>query len=401
MPKKSKKQSLQVRRLFSNPLAVFVVLLAVASAILFIYKSQQQSVKIGLNIEKSGDLSAVGISSEKGAQLAASEINKNGGIEIGGKKYKVKLEVKDNFSNEREAASVVPILIEKGVLALVGPNASKYAIAAADLAEANQTLMVSPWSTNAQTTLNSSGTPKDYVFRAAFLDSFQGEALALFAFTNLQAKTAAVMYDETADVLKGQADIFEDAFREGSGRALTVQTLKVGDGDFSQQLRAIAHDNPDVVFLPAYYNDAAKIIKQAKAMGIKSVFLGSDAWGGQEILNICGPDCNGAYLSAHFSKDSQNPQTKAFVQAYQKEYGVSPDDVAALSFDSVNLIAQAISNGGMADRQSAAQGMYKITEFDGVTGRMVFEANSRDPKKSVSILQINNSGFDWEENMDP
>lgn len=401
-PKKkpAKKQSSLPQSKSTLKIIASVVGILVLPFLIMAFKGNK-TIKIGLNAELSGELSAIGQSSRNGAELAVNQINKKGGVRVSGKKHKLKLVVEDNKSNAAHAAAVVSKLINKGVLALVGPNASKFAIAAADMAEANQTLMISPWSTNPQTTLNSSGTPKDYVFRAAFLDSFQAEAFALFVFSNLELSRAAVIYDETAEVLKGQAEIFENTFEEGSGTITSTQSFKAGDKDFSKQLQIIQRSNPDVIFLPAYYNDAANIIRQARIIGIKSIFLGSDAWGGQEILNVCGSDCKGAYLSAHFSADSDNPLTKAFVEEYQQAYDIIPGDVAALTFDSVNLVARAIENGGIAESQAVAEGMYQVSDFEGVTGDMKFNKESRDPKKSVDILQINDGKFEWIENINP
>ncbi len=388
---------------------VIVVVVVLLFYALKYFKSQggpvstnsNDNINIGLDVETSGDLSAVGTSSKMAAQMAVDQVNKAGGLQVNGKNYQVVLDIQDNMGNLDVTTQVTQKLISNKVLAIVGPNASKYAIAAGEVAEQGKTLLISPWSTNPKTTLNADGTHKKYVRRAAFVDPFQGEALALFAFNNLKTTNAAVIYDETADVLKGQSDYFQNKFKGAGGQIVDVQKFKSGDSDFSTQLNSILNTNPQVIFLPAYFKDAAAIINQAKSMGINAVFLGSDAWGSQEILTACGASCDGTYLSAHYSADSKDPTTKKFVEAYQALYGKAPDDVAALTYDSFGMLFQAIQASPMVDRQAVVDAINKITKYNGVTGVINYQPGNGDPTKTVVILKISDGKFSYETSVEP
>lgn len=371
---------------------LIIVLLGVG---LFLYESSKPGdpIKIGLVVELTGDVPAVGASSKQGAELFVKQVNEKGGVRVGLKKHPLELVVKDNGGSVDQTKAVTEALIKQdNVVAIVGPNASRYAIPAAEVAEANKVTLVSPWSTNPQTTLSSDGQPKHYVFRAAFTDPFQGRVLANFVRDSLKAQKTATLYDETADVLKGQADNFKTTYESNGGTVVSTQTFKAGDKDFSAQLQAIKSANPDIIFLPAYYADAAAIVKAAKAMGIATPFVGSDAWGSQEILQACGAECNGFYLSGHYSPSSDAMKTQVFVADYKSAYNnATPDDVAALTYDAFGLVSEALS----PDRETLRNAFARINDYQGVTGTMTFADDSGDPVKSAVIQQIKDGQIVW------
>lgn len=379
-----------------------IVAVVIVSFYIFQARANSNTIIIGLDAELTGEMAAVGQSSRNGVELAVEQINQSGGITVNGNLYNLKLKVENNKSEiDGTKFATEKLAKDKKVVAIVGPNASKYAIIAAGIAEREQIPLISPWSTNPETTLNSNGTPRNYIYRAAFLDSFQGNALAQFARDNLRAQKAAIIYDETADVLRGQADYFKKTFVESGGEVGEVQTYRAGDTDFTLQLRDIANYNPDVIFLPGYYQEASKIVQLARDMGITNPFLGSDAWASQEILNSCGKACNGSYMSAHYASDADDRETQEFVTAFKNRYQIIPDDVAALTYDSVNIIAQALEESTDADREGLKQALSKIGDFEGVTGNYNYKTGSGDPIKSVEILKIENRNFNWVDDIAP
>lgn len=363
----------------------------------YVESENRKPIKIGFVAELTGDIPAVGTSSKNAAELAVNQINATGGVMFKGRKHKVELITKDNKGNVDETKKVTEELIKNdNVVAIVGPNASRYAIPAGEVAEANKTVLMSPWSTNPQTTQN-----KQYVFRAAYTDPFQGFILAKYTLDQLKITKAAILYDSTADVLKGQSDYYTQAFTQNAGTIVATETFKAGDANVSSQLNAINKAGAGIIFLPAYYNDAASIIKQAHAMGIKTQFLGSDAWASDEFIGLCGSACNGYYLTAHYSAQSDNPQTKAFVEAYKAAHsGTTPDDVAALTDDSFGLIFKAIENATKIDRQEVRNSLAQISNYEGVTGTMKFTGTG-DPTKGAVIMQIKDGKFEWYANARP
>ena len=171
---------------------------------------EASSVKIGLNAELTGSIPVVGQSSKNAAEMAVKEVNDLGGLEVGGRKYPVTLKVEDNEDKSDSAVAVAQKLASERVLAMIGPNASRNAIPVSETAEANRTLMISPWSTNPKLTVDArSGKPKQYVFRAAFTDDFQGVVAAKFALNVLKTKKPAVLYDVSSEYNKGISEVYK------------------------------------------------------------------------------------------------------------------------------------------------------------------------------------------------
>jgi branched-chain amino acid transport system substrate-binding protein len=387
---------------------VVVVLLLLSFLSFGIWSSQNKSVfkpkiNIGLNLELSGSLSSVGNSSKRSAELMAKQINDAGGLLVNGNRYLLNLIIRDNKSDVHVTRQVTNELIyDENVVAMIGPNASSYAVEAAQIAEENKVLMISPWSTAQGTTINNrTATPKQYVFRAAFLDSFQGKALAKFAYETLSARKAALFYDNDASVLKGQAENFRNQFDGLGGKITVAQTFSENLHDYQKELQQIKNAKVDVIFLPGYYSDSIEIIRKAHEMNIETPFLGSDAWGNNDLLSACAADCEGYYLSGHYSVDSNQPKTIQFVRAYQEVYREEPDDVAALTYDSMGMLIYALRNTDSLVRQSIRDALSEIGEYNGATGRLQFDSDSRDPRKSVVIKQIQDNSFKFITTIEP
>ena len=269
-------------------------------------------------------------------------------------------------------------------------------------ADTNQTVMISGWSTNPKTTLD-----RPWVFRACFLDPFQGPVLAKFATEELKAKKAAVLYDIASDYPKGLAEFFKEAFEKihGKGSVAAFETFTTKDRDFSAQLTKIVASKADILFTPQYYDEVPLIVKQAHELGWKKPILGSDSWGSAELMNLCGNDCKGLFFSTHYAAAGAKGATKQFIDQYKAKYGYEPDDVSALTWDAARLLLQAIQNtkgltGDLKkDRKAIRDQLAKIREFDGITGKMSFNGKTgrsdqvrRDcqdqSRREVSVLQI-------------
>jgi len=377
---------------------VVVALMLLAGVLLWgCQKADTSTIRVGMIAELTGAIPAVGASSKNAAEMAVKEINDAGGIDVGGKKYNVQLFIEDSASKPEQAASAAQKLItQQNVVAIVGPNSSSNAIPASEIAESSKVVLITPWSTNPKTTLDAkTGAPKKFIFRAAFIDPFQGRVVAKFALDTMKAKKVAVLYDVASDYNKGIAEIFKKTFEEMGGQVVAFESYTTNDKDFSAQLTKIKNAGPDVIYLPNYYNEVPLQVQQAHRLGIKVPFLGSDSWGSQDLTKLCGQDCEGYYFSTHYSAESAAPVTKKFIQAYTAAYGKAPDDVAALTYDSVGLLKQAIVAAGKLDRQAVRDAMAKIPNYDGVTGKMQFREGSGDPVKSAVIVQIKDGKFVW------
>ncbi|RMG86319.1 MAG: ABC transporter substrate-binding protein [Candidatus Dadabacteria bacterium] len=353
------------------------------------------TIKIGFNIPLTGDIPKVGESSKYAAEMLREDVNGAGGLEVGGKKYTLEFVYEDNESKAESAVTAALKLIEQDeVLAIVGPNSSKQAVPAGQVCDDNETPMISPWSTNPDTTKD-----RPWVFRAAFLDPFQGPVAVDFATKTFGAKTAAVIYDLSNDYSKGLAEIFKADFekKHGAGTVVAFESHGTKDQDFSAQLTKIIAAKPDFIFVPDNYNQVALIVKQAHNLGWTGPFMGSDAWGSAELMELCGDDCKGHYFSTHYAAAGATGATKEFIERYKAKYGYTPDDVAALTWDATRIVLQAIQDtGGLTgdlekDRKAIRDAMASIKEFDGITGKMRFDEQG-DPIKCAVVVKISDQG---------
>jgi branched-chain amino acid transport system substrate-binding protein len=383
---------------------IFAILLVVLSLCTFgCSKEDSNTVKIGVIAELTGDIPAVGASCKNAAELAAAEINEAGGIQLGDKKFPVKLIIEDNAGKaDQSASSAQKLITQQKVTAIVGPNASRYTLPAAEIAETSKVLLITPWSTAPKATLDSrTNASKKYVFRACFIDPFQGGVLAKFALDNLKLKKAAVLYDVASEYNKGIAEIFKDVYEKNGGEIVAFETYTTNDKDFSSQLTKIKKAAPDVIFLPNYYSEVPLQIQQAKRLGITVPFIGSDSWGSEELIKLCGKDCNDYYFSTHYAADAASEATRKFIASYKAKYNTTPDDVAALTYDSFGLLWQALKTAGKNDRQAVRDALAQIPQYEGVTGNMQFKEGSGDPIKSAVILKIKDGKFTWFANAKP
>ena len=363
----------------------------------------EEVINVGVVAEMTGDMPAVGASCKSAAEMAVKEGNDAGGFLIDGKMRKVRLLIEDNAGKpDQSAAAAQKLIAQNNVVAIIGPNASRYAIPASEIAESSQVILITPWSTNPKTTLDArTNQPKKYVFRACFIDPFQGLVLAKFAREQLKAKNAAVLYDVASEYNKGIAEFFKKTFEEIGGVIVAFETYTTNDKDFSAQLTKIKNTAPDIIFLPNYYSEVPLQVQQAHRLGINVPFLGSDSWGSPELLTLCGGDCEGFYFSTHYSAESATPEAKKFIESYKKMYGKPPDDVSALTYDSFGLLWTAIRNAGTADRTAIRNALARIPQYNGVTGVMQFKEGSGDPIKSCVILQVKDGKFKFFANANP
>jgi branched-chain amino acid transport system substrate-binding protein len=384
--------------------ATLIILLTILSlGICGCSKTDSNTIKIGLIAELTGDVPAVGTSCKNAAQMAVQEINDAGGIQFGDKKYKVDLIIEDNAGKaDQSASSAQKLITQQKVTAIVGPNASRYVLPAAEIAESGKVVLITPWSTAPKATLDSkTGASKKYVFRSCFIDPFQGGVLAKFTLENLKLKKAAVLYDVASEYNKGIAEIFKEVYEKNGGKIVAFETYTTNDKDFSSQLTKIKKAAPDIIFLPNYYSEVPLQIQQAKRLGITAPFIGSDSWGSEELVKLCDKDCNDYYFSTHYAADAASDTTKKFIANYKMKYGTTPDDVAALTYDSFGLLWQAFKTAGKNDRQAVRDALAKIPQYEGVTGNMQFKEGSGDPVKSAVILKIKDGKFTWFANAKP
>jgi branched-chain amino acid transport system substrate-binding protein len=367
--------------------------------------SAGKTIKIGINAPITGDIPKVGEGSKYAAQMWLEDVKAAGGISVGGKKYPVELVIEDNESKAESAVKAnTKMITEDEVLVIVGPQASSQAVPAGEVANNYNTPMISPWSTNPNTTKD-----RPFVFRGCFLDPFQGPVVANFITEEFGFKKAAVLYDVASDYPKGLAEEFKKAWEKihGAGSVVAYESFTTKDADFSSQLTNILKSGAEVLFTPQYYNEVALIVQQAHELGWNKPIVGSDSWGSAETVKLCGKDCYGLFFSSHYAAAGAKGATKAFIDRYNKKYGYVPDDVGALTWDALGIVQKAIESVGKLtgklekDRQAVRDAMAKIKKFKGITGEMTFTEEG-DPIKCAVIVRINDSGeFEFHKSVCP
>ena len=357
--------------------------------------SAEQTIKVGINAPITGDIPKVGEGTKFAAQMWLEDVMAAGGLEVGGKKYPVELVIEDNEAKAESAVTAnTKMITQDEVLVIVGPQSSKQAIPAGDVANNYATPMITPWSTNPDATKD-----RPFVFRGCFLDPFQGPVLANFITEEFGFTKAAVLYDVASDYPKGLAEFFKEAWEKvhGPGSVVAFESFTTKDADFSSQLTKIIQSGAEVLFTPQYYNEVALIVQQAHELGWDKPIVGSDSWGSAETVELCGKDCYGLFFSTHYAAAGATGATKEFIDRYQQKHGYVPDDVAALTWDSLGIVQTAIQSldqlsGDLEkDRKAVRDAMAQVKEFDGITGKMTFTEEG-DPIKCAVIVKISDQG---------
>jgi len=351
----------------------------------------QDEIKVGEYASLTGGQASYGISTNNAILLGVEEINKAGGV-LG---RPLKLVVEDDRSTPGESATIVRKLIANDkVVAILGEFASSRSLEGGPICQENKIPMISPGSTNPKVT-----EIGDYIFRCCFMDSFQGTVMARFALAK-GLKKAAILTDEKQDYSKGLAQYFREVFTKNGGQIVKEQSYSSGDKDFRAQLTSLKSAKPDVIFLPGYYNEVALIARQARQFGVKVPFLGGDGWEGDSLLKVAGTSLDGCYFSSHFSSDNNDPVVQGFIQKYKTKYGAVPDCQAALGYDSVRILAEAIKRAGGTENVALRNAIAETKDFQGVTGKITLDAN-RNASKPAVVQMVGGGGFKFVENVEP
>lgn len=339
-------------------------------------------IVVGHFASMTGSEATFGQSTDRGIRLAMAE--RNAAIDAGTLKgRKIELKTEDDAGKPQEAGTAVTKLITQDkVVAILGEVASGLSMAGGQVAQQYGVPMISPSSTNPAVTQLG-----NMIFRVCFLDEFQGKVVARFALEELKAKRVAILFDQGQPYSKGLADFFESALKAGGGEVASRQSYDSNNPDVGAQLATINQANPDAVFLPGYYTQAANIIAQARKIGIKAPFLGGDGWDSDKLEEIGGDAVQGNYFSNHYSPEETTPAVTQFVAAYKAKHGAAPDALAALGYDAANLLFAAIDKSPSLSGKDLAATIAATKGFPGVTGEITINAD-RDASKSAVIVKI-------------
>ncbi|MCY7147579.1 ABC transporter substrate-binding protein [Streptococcus gordonii] len=348
-----------------------------------------KTLKIGFNFEETGDVASYGTAEQKGAKLAVDEINKADGVD--GKQIEVT--DKDNKSELSEASTVSTNLVTQAkVNAIIGPATSGGTGAAITNAAKASVPLVTPSGTQDDLTKG-----QDYLFRATFIDSFQGKILSKYVTDNLKAKKVVLYYDNSSDYAKGMAKAFQEEYK---GEIVATETFASKDTDFQAALTKFKGKDFDALVVPGYYTEAGKIVNQARGIGIDKPIVGGDGFNSEEFISQATPAAatNVYYVSGYSTSGDMTAKAKKFLEAYKAKYNEEPSMFSALAYDSVYMVAEA--SKGAKNSVDIKENLAKLKDFEGVTGSITMDKN-HNPVKSALMIGLKDGKVDTVETVKP
>lgn len=343
------------------------------------------TIKVGLLSPLSGAVPTFGLSTQEGVQMAVKEWNAKGGI-LG---KQIELIVADSQCSADPAVNAANKLIDQdGVKFIIGEVCSSASIPVAEIVNEKKIVQISPTSTNPSVTVDGNGNTRPFTFRACFIDPFQGLVMAKFAMGK-GYKTAFIMYDQGNDYVRGLAEAFEKSFTEMGGQIVGKETYVKEDTDFSAILTKVAESNPDVFYIPDYYNIVNLVGAQAKDKGVTAVMMGGDGWDSAD-LDVKAAD--GGFYSNHYDPGDTRPIVVDWLKRYGAEFKDAngnpkvPDALATLAYDAANLLFAAIQAAGTEDTTKVAEALAGIT-WEGVSGKITFDAQ-HNPIKAAAVIGV-------------
>lgn len=364
-------------------------------------EAEGDTIYFGVNYELTGANPIIGEAAIKGIDMAVNEINEKGGVTFDGKQYKLAYKALDNgFNTDESALNAQEFADDESILAMVGPNDSDMCMSTSAIVKEYGMPEIAPWSTLVQLTDN------EYIFRCCFTDNFQGYILAKYAYDFEKATTAAILYDMSNPYNVGVAENFQKAFESFGGTIVEYQSYngKTGESDFTSQMTKIAKANPDILLLPNFYEEIIVQTTQARDMGYKGKFMGSDTWGDSALLEWDTDNLlDGAIWVGHYHKDIASDMALEFIDNYHTIYGTDgdPNDIVALNYDAVHVLALGIENAAELSRAGIHDGLMNIGTYTGVTGTMTWDNGNGDPTKSAVVIQIKDGEFQYLATVEP
>ncbi len=354
-------------------------------------------IKIGGNFELTGGVANFGKQTVNGIQLAFKQANASGGV-LG---KQIVFVLADNKSEPAEATNAITKLITQDkVSAVLGPVTSSNVLATVQVAQDNKIPVLTATGTNEKITVDN-GKVRPFAFRSCFIDPFQGRVMANYASKSLKAKTAVIYVDSSSDYSKGLSASFEATFVQNGGKIVAKEAFLQKDQDFKATLTKIKALGADTIFIPAYYEEVGKIVKQARELGITSPLLGTDGWDDPKVVEIAGAAAlNNTYFSNHYSSQDKDPNVVKFVEAYKKEYNQEPSALAALGYDSGLLLIDAIKRANSTESVKIKEALEQTKNLQVSTGVITIDSN-HNPVKSAVVIEMKDGKQTFKEKVNP
>ena len=355
--------------------------------------STTDTITIGMLTPLTGSIAVTGEYAKMGAEIFKQEVEAAGGIKIGDKSYMVDFVWADDEGKPEIAVNAMQKLINQdGVKAVVCTDASKDLIASASVAQQAKVPVIGSTTTNDKVTQEG-----DYIFRACFIDSYQGVAAAKYCIDKLGAKTASILYSNADDYATGLAQSFEDAFKDLGGKILTKEAYAGADvKDFNAQITSLKQaGDADVLWMPNNFGELGLQIKQLKDAGVKSQLLGPDSWDNPAVAELAGAaNAEGCMHMALFSPESPDERIKSFVSKFEELYPDAgrPTGNAYLTYESLLIFQYAWQTAGtFEDTAKVRDTLAAIKDLDLPSGKFSYDEN-RNPSKTAYVMILDKDG---------
>lgn len=350
-------------------------------------KKNENEIPVGAFLSLSGADSTFGTDTRDGIELAVEQVNAEGGVK--GKKVRVTYE--DDKSTTQEASLKVRQLIDRDkVVAVLGEVASSRTIAGGLVANTSHVPLITPSSTAEEVTQG-----REWVFRVCFTDGPQGKAAATYARNELKKGRAAVFFAAQDTYSSGLAKSFRDEFKSLGGEIVADKGYQKGETNFTTYLNELKAANPDIVFVPNYYNEMVQIARQAKQVGLSGdMFLGGDGWDSSNLLEGAGAELEGAHFTNHYAPDVPWPNAKKFLEAFRAKYKHDPSSLAAQGYDAAGLLFDAMKRAPEITPEAIRAALADTKDFQAATGTLSMDQN-RNAKKPIVVVQIKDKKFTY------
>lgn len=344
-------------------------------------------IPVGAYLSLSGADSTFGTDTREGIELAVDEQNAAGGIR--GKKIHVIYE--DDKSTTQEASQKVRQLIDRDkVVAVLGEVASSRSLAGGLVANNAHIPLITPSSTAVEVTQG-----RDWVFRVCFTDEQQGKVAARFVKNELKKNKAGIFYAAQDTYSSGLAKSFREEFTKLGGTIVVDKGYQKGETNFTTYLNELKAANPEVIFVPNYYNEMVQIARQAKQVGIPgSMFVGGDGWDSANLLEGAGAELEGAYFTNHYAPDVPWPNSKKFLAAFHEKYKHDPSSLSAQGYDAARLLFDAMGRAPDTSPEALRKAIGETKDFQGATGTLSIDKD-RNANKPIVVVQIKNKKFNF------
>ena len=342
---------------------------------------------VGVNAELTGNVANYGKSMKSGFELAVEEVNKAGGIN--GKKVRV-VEA-DNKSEPSESGNAATKIVTKDkVVAVIGPATSGCVAAEEPILSSNKVPLIAPCATAPGITVDKSGKVKPFVFRACFIDPYQGEIMAKFASEDLKVKKVAILHDSSSDYSKGLTAVFTEKFKAAGGTITADEAYLAKDIDFKAALTKLKATNPDAIYIPGYYEEVAKIIKQAREIGLNVPLLGCDGWDSPKLVEIAGKEAtNKCYFSNAYTAEDKDPGVQKFISAYKAKFNKVPDVFAMEGYNAGLVLFNALKTANSTDGTKIAEALAKTKDLQVANGKFSYD-EKHNPVTTALVIELKN-----------